>query len=61
MNQANQIPVLHESGSVFTTPLRIVLATTAAMWLGALNAQASGPLVPRGASYNQAKPFSAPR
>ena len=50
MNQANQVPALHQSGSVFTTPLRIVLATTAAMWLGALDAQASGPLVPRGVS-----------
>ncbi len=42
---------------VFTTPLRIVLATTAAMWLGALQAQVSGPPVPRSASEIRFRDF----
>lgn len=57
MNKPKQPPVLTDARSVFTTPLRIVLATTAAMWLGALHAQVPAPLAGRSASEIRFRDF----
>ncbi len=45
-----QPTVSQESKSAFTTPLRTMLATTTALWMGGLQAQAPSLLAARSAS-----------
>jgi hypothetical protein len=46
-----------ESRSAFTTPLRIVLATTAAFWMGGLQAQVQAPQATRNTSEIRFRDF----
>jgi hypothetical protein len=56
-NNSRQAGVLNEPKITFTTPPRIVLATTAALWMGGLQAQSPVPPTVRGASEIRFRDF----